>query len=41
MSLLKEVDRTVICGPYWKSLFRVYDIGVGDVVQFELDENPF
>jgi hypothetical protein len=22
-------------------LVRVYDIGVGDVVHFELDENPF
>jgi hypothetical protein len=39
--LLKEVDRIIICGPYWKSLVRVYDIGVVDVVQFELDENPF
>ena len=37
--LKKDRLRTIICGPYWLSLVRAYDIGVGDVVRFELNED--
>jgi hypothetical protein len=39
--LHKEKERTIICGPYWKSFVRVFDIGIGDVVQFQLDDDPY
>lgn len=38
--LSKDRIRTYICGPYWKSLVRAYDIGLGDVVHFEYNEDP-
>jgi hypothetical protein len=41
MFLLKEKEKTEIYGPYWKSLVRVYGIRMGDVVHFQLDEDPF
>jgi hypothetical protein len=37
--LRKDRLRTYICGPYWKSLIRAYDIEVGDVVHFEYNED--
>jgi hypothetical protein len=37
--LRKDRLRTYICGLYWKSLIRVYDIEVGDAVHFEYNED--
>ena len=37
--LQKDVATTTICGPYWSSLVRTYDIQVGDVVSFIYDEH--
>ena len=37
-SLLRRGINTIICGPYWRSLVRVYDIQLGDVVHFQLDD---
>ena len=37
-SLIRRGIKTIICGPYWRSLVRVYDIQLGDVVHFELDK---
>ena len=36
--LQKDVATTTICGPYWSSLVRTYDIQLGDVVSFFYDE---
>jgi len=38
--LKKTDEKTLICGPYWTSLWRVYDIGLGDVLEFEYDPDP-
>jgi hypothetical protein len=40
-SCRRKKERTLICGPYWKSFVRVFDIGIGDVVQFVLDDDPY
>jgi hypothetical protein len=34
----KTLTRTEICGPYWRSLVRRYDIQLGDVICFEYVE---
>ena len=34
MYLHKTDGKTFVAGPYWRSLIRVYDIQVGDVVLF-------
>jgi hypothetical protein len=36
--LEKTATRTTICGPYWRSMVRAYDIQVGDEVSFNYDE---
>ena len=36
--LEKNDTRTCICGPYWSSLVRVYDIQQGDLVSFVYDD---
>ena len=36
--LEKTATRTTICGPYWRSLVRVYDIQVSDEVSFKYAE---
>lgn len=37
-SLFKEKIKTTICGPYWRSLVRVYDIQIGNTVAFIYNE---
>ena len=37
--LEKRWERTVVFGPYWKSLLRMFGIQLGDVVCFELADN--
>ena len=32
--------RTFICGPYWISLIRTFNIEVGDVIHFEYNAHP-
>ncbi|XP_071680600.1 uncharacterized protein [Lolium perenne] len=41
--LEKDGTTTTICGPYWRSLVRLYDIQLGDVVSFTYmeEENRF
>jgi hypothetical protein len=36
--LEKTATRTTICGPYWRSMVRAYDIQVDDEVSFKYDE---
>jgi hypothetical protein len=40
--LMKDdaASRTTMCGPYWTSLIRVYNIGIGDVLYFEYNDDP-
>ena len=38
--LRKDSVRTYICGPYWKSLIRIFDIEIGDVLHFEYNAHP-
>ncbi|KAM0907836.1 hypothetical protein ACQ4PT_015866 [Festuca glaucescens] len=43
MYLEKDGSTTTICGPYWRSLVRLYDIQLGDVVSFTYmeEQNKF
>jgi hypothetical protein len=43
MYLEKDGTTTTICGPYWRSLVRLYAIQLGDVVSFTYmeEENRF
>ncbi|KAM0928815.1 hypothetical protein ACQ4PT_002004 [Festuca glaucescens] len=43
MYLGKDDNTTTICGPYWRSLVRLYDIQLGDVVSFTYveEQNKF
>ena len=34
MYLLEDGYKTLVVGPYWRSVIRVYNIQVGDVVSF-------
>jgi hypothetical protein len=36
--LNKETGKTTICGPYWTSICRVYDIQIGNHVKFDYNE---
>jgi hypothetical protein len=36
--LEKTLTRTEICGPYWRSFIRRFDIQLGDVICFEYVE---
>jgi hypothetical protein len=36
--LNKETGKTTICGPYWTSICRVYDIQIGNYVKFNYNE---
>jgi hypothetical protein len=38
--LKRDDSRTLICGPYWLSLVRTHEIGLGDVVEFEYEDDP-
>ena len=37
-SLIRRGNKTIICGPYWRSLVRVYGIQLGEVVHFQLGD---
>jgi hypothetical protein len=43
MYLVKDGTTTTICGPYWRSLVRLYNIQLGDVLSFTYmeEENRF